>query len=650
MLDSGVRIELRTTTDQDGNPRRVYQFIDPDGSISQSFEQRNLIKLRNQTFDPVVEDYKSNIARLQSSNPELWIVQYRTAPRVEYQESIGKAGGKLLPGYLPDQACIVRMSSKAAAELSELPWIRWIGEIEPEMKLPSDIVLDELTAEDPEDYRLTIFPPSVKSQARLADIVDQHGGIVTGSKVSGTSLDVRVGPAALKAVIQSEDCVSVSRIGEFHFSSADSRITSGADVLAMAGPYTGTGVRAAVDDSKLDSDSPVIETLTHDPIIRFNAEGIFGIDSIHGSSVYSVMFANSDTHPYPQVAGVMPSAQGVFTSTIAYAGIGNQGSLGYDRDCVVRPLVQAVSDPLDPIFVDGYRTVVSSNSWGDYLGRDYTNHSLETDRISFHYKLLLMHSTSNLGVGDIGGQSIAKNVLSVGGFNYHGTPLDRSDDVWESYAGPGGSQTSAPGIGPVDTDQFGLGRVKPDLVQPAHSVWVASSGESSSPGSPPEDVRQVDGTSFAVPTVAGCAGLVFEMWGREFPLGSSSTSNIFRQSLSSTTGVPDTDVFANRPAPSVVKAMLINMASPYDWNQDNDSDGIVDDPSVTRTTRSHEMYKVGASRTSRRSTPVPRGTTRQIWRTRSASQAPALRLSCISVQRKCPCQLGIRFIAVALKC
>lgn len=586
---SGVAVRYWEGKRTDGTMGVFYAYEGENGKIGLEREQKPYIHMRTGSFDPLVTSPRVGSGWRADPDTEMFIVQFVTNPRAEYMNKMEEFGAWIMPGHLADQARVVRMSPEVKERVEAMPWVRWVGPVEPEMKIGPNVDMSATDEDGRLSVRIGIMPPSMEAQSKLADVVESGGGVVRLVHESGSYIDVVVPNQIVYELAVSDDCYSIFTIPELVQSSADSREAVGADILEDASSgssgsiigYSGLGVVGEVVDSYLETSNFIIQDIISDSnpgiIIRSNSS----VSSNHGTRVFSVIFAEADDNrPDARIAGMLPNAQGIFAGTDVN---GWQGV----TDCGMRPLTQYAPDyRVDPSgqFFINYKAVIQTASVNAPSAGVYNNIAQAVDQIAFSYDMLIARGAGNDGdpsgvtLGMFGSAGMSKNILTAGGVSHNGTPSDFADDEWKVYDCGGGG---APGVGPVDVMSGSvIGRVKPDLVQFADCIYVPSLMES--PDNP-DSVLAIAGVSFATPAIAGSAGLVFEMWGRQYPLGSSSGKNIFRRNLSSVTGMPFTDVFANRPGPAVIKALLINTASPYDWNFDTNGNGVLDDPNNTIT-------------------------------------------------------------------
>ena len=203
----------------------------------------------------------------------------------------------------------------------------------------------------------------------------------------------------------------------------------------------------------------------------------------------------------------------------------------------------------DNIFRPGYEvgSHIFTNSWGHYYDEDqipfeppgkYTTKSRMADEFTWSHKdALMVWAVGNAGPSTttIGQESVAKNVISVGGTENGAPSYDPESMFCRS------TQGLCSGRGPA-----GDGRLKPTLLAPADPVCSAKVGTV-------EEYWCTPGTSNAAPSVAGSAALVrqyfTEGW---YPTGEKTPLNGFE------------------PSAVLLKAVLINGASEIFGSQAHD--------------------------------------------------------------------------------
>ncbi|GEM_PF-2820437 len=557
---------LWDTTDASGATKTMYAFRDADGSVGPAVEQRTMLRTKLHTFDPLDAQARPLFSIDPDASSELFIVQFVVSPRPDLISYIESMGASVYSGYLPDQAYVVQASPGVIAGLRGLDVVRCVLPLYPDLKIDPGI---------PEEVPRGGVRVHVYCNSELPGSREMVDSLLKASAVDARSIRATskgfiatVDSPTLIGIAKTDACMHIALHEPPRLDSVTSREIIGSTSVAAAGGFEGTGVRGEIFDLNLfvgtPSPTPVDQAASQGRLtIRSNARSCPGTsNSRHGLYVFGVLFSSDDPTAVPGVEGVLPKGHAIFNTTNERDDVG--------LDCMVRPLVQLAPDPA---LVPGcvldvssspdaeYRAVFQSASFNtDTPSNSYAARGQEADSVCFYYDFLIAHSTGNVFTDAIGQQATGKNVLSVGGIIHFGS-TDPDVHAYRTY--PSSTAGFGPSRGPVDLEDRDpgdpnnplYGRIKPDLVSASDDILTASTNGS---------ITQ-NGTSFSTPVVAGAAGIVFEMWGRQFPLGSSSGENIFRKTLASTTGVADTDVFANRPGPAVVKGMLINSAAPYDW-------------------------------------------------------------------------------------
>jgi serine protease AprX len=491
----------------------VWQELKPDGTVGYGYaisldgrkfararETDYQLELRYAVFDPTAGAPSVSPALRANAESELYIVQFATPPLEAYRRALhdrGATGWK----FLPNHACVVKMSPAVRAAVAQLPFVRWVGPVEPAYKIEEEILSQLQSGQqvEPRRYSIMVYERGAAAQDRVSREIAAIGGEVHGTTPGGFRLEATLNLEQVRTIASLDDVMFIDRKGPVEADMDIVREIGGADFIESTLGFTGQGVRAEVADTELD--------VTHTewsapPIIHIAGDA--GTD--HGTSVYGILFARGAS---PQARGLIPSGVGIFAESSSLLG---GGPTRYQRTA-------EIVDPNGP-----YRCVFQTNSTGDGRTTQYTTISAEMDDILLLNDILVCQSQSNAGSQDSRPQAWAKNIVSVGAFNHYDT-LSRADDHW-GYSGS---------IGPASD-----GRIKPTLSHFYDETYTTTAGGG---------YTQFGGTSGATPIVAGHFGLLFQMWHEGvFPGFGGGES-----------------VFASRPHMTTAKALLVNSAYRYDW-------------------------------------------------------------------------------------
>lgn len=340
-----------------------------------------------------------------------------------------------------------------------------------------------------------IIPTDRKRPARrrISTRVLAEGGSAGLVESDGLIMRASLTPRGLADLVMSGEILWVEPWVAPETDSSLVREFGGANAVELVEGYLGTGVVVEVVDKGLFQNHN--DLLASDPVLRTLNEG----PTDHGTATYGIIFGNGETQAAAR--GMMPGQHGLFSSYLEIE----------DRD-----------DHLAS-FVSDFDGAIQSNSWGSGVNRRYTAPSAAMDDSVIRHGVLIFQSQSNRGNPDSRPEAWAKNAISVGGINGHGT-LDRADDTWA------GDASTGPAID---------GRVKPDLVLFNDGILTTSDVGAASH-------MPFTGTSAATPAVAGHAGIMYEMW----------RSGVFH-------GGDPLAVPADRPSVAMARAIMINSAEPY---------------------------------------------------------------------------------------
>ncbi len=467
------------------------------------------ILLRYATFDPLVNapEVPANLQAGVDTN--LWIVQFDAAPTDELRARIRAAGG-VIHGYLPHDCHVVRMDAARAANVNQLPGVRWVGNYQPAYRLEA-FLLAELQAGRPmpaRPYNMVMADKRRDKQALEARIVG-IGGKVVDRHINGLLFTAELTGAQLVAAARFDEVLYIDRWTPIGEDMNNARIQGGANTVETAGGYTGTGVRGHIYEG-VEFNHPDFNTaLTN---VRSG-----GAADAHGHCTAGIVFGNGNSAP--EARGMAPNAVGFYTNY-------NSVTAGFTRNMVIDDVVNVHS------------CMFTTASWGNTQTNLYTTVSADADDIVFDHRIPWTNSMSNLGNQNARPQAWAKNVISIGGVQ-HFNNSNAADDSW--LAGNGS-------IGPAQD-----GRNKPDLASYYDSVWTSdlsgAAGYNTAAGVAGNFNTGFNGTSSATPIVAGHNALAIQMF----------TDFIF----SNPPRVSGGTRFQNRPYAQTLKALMITGANMY---------------------------------------------------------------------------------------
>jgi len=457
----------------------------------------------NQSSPPVPKSLKAG------EGNRVFLVQFETQSLAAWRDRLRDLGAEVL-GYVPHNTHIVRMAPSLAAEVESQEFVRWVGTYEPSYRLFPEL-LNELDAQGAaiRHYNVMTYVSGTHEKGLLAAEVEAVGGQVLVNHPEGYILEASLSDAQVFALLGSNNVQWIDEWGAPEVDMDIGREVAGADyVQATPGGYDGTGVRAEVFDTYVDSDHQdfINPVPIHGPVEPASTS--------HGTSCYGINFGKGNGASI--ATGMMPEAYGYFAY---YLPVFNGDVSRYTH----------TAELVDPSLE--YKCVYQSNSVGSSRTTQYTSISAEMDDIIWQSDFTIFQSQSNSGTQDSRPQAWAKNVIAVGGAR-HLNNTNPDDDYW-----------SGASIGPAAD-----GRVKPDLTFFYDSIYTTTDGGSGYTSS-------FGGTSGATPMTAGTSGLFFQMW---------------QDDVWGTTPGTGT-VFEDRPHFTTMKALMINTAEQYDWNTTNPS-------------------------------------------------------------------------------
>lgn len=484
-----------------------YYSITSDGRESAPHSTSYDIMLRAGRFDPL----KQPAPRADFDDgvsPNVFIVQFHTPPLPEFQAKL-TALGATIHQFMPSNALLVKMSPSVRTSVGKLSFVRWVGPFLPSYRIEEPVRDGLVTA----DQGGAILPPThynimAFERGRFDELTKRI------AELGGTVHLVVPEGFRVEATLTEKQLRNVIQMDPVHFidrwAAAESDVVQEREIGGanyVADTAGFTGEGVRAEVFDGGLRTTHVEFQRH-PVIN---HGTFGLDN-HGSSTFGINFASGDSEP--RARGLVPDAQGIFA---AY----NTLRTGHTRYQHTSELVR-----------DPYFAVYQSNSWGDGLTGAYTTISAEMDDILFINDFVLLNSMSNYGSRtSVRPQAWAKNVVSIGGLTMTG--LDPAGHCWCRKGS----------IGPAAD-----GRIKPDLSHAFSQVYSTSGSNDTSYNA------NFGGTSAATPVVAGHFGIFFQMWHQ----------GIFGNPVRDT-------VFNSRPHMTTAKAVMINTATQWDFEgQDDD--------------------------------------------------------------------------------
>jgi len=445
-----------------GGERRAHYLVErEDRGRARVRETDYTIHLKRERFDPLERDPLAAEAGLGESG-ELHLVQFACPPLAELRADLESRGAEVL-SFLPMHTRIVRMDAELAAEVAQLPYVRWVGPYRADYRLEAEL-LDGLAAGElaPLTHcHVQVFEEGPRQKTVVARRIAELGGQVVTQYPEGFRLDALLTPEQLLAVAAFDEVLFVDRYQAPEEDLNRVRDVGGANALESLEGFSGQGVRGEVMDGNVRQTHAGFQ---HDPLI---IHGALGGSTDHGTKTTGIVFG--DGTGQPSARGLLPNGQGIFAD---YGFLGNRYA----------HTAQLLAAP--------YFAVFQSNSWGSGTTTAYNSTSNQMDNILFDMDITIIQSQSNTGNQLSRPQAWAKNIISVGAL-YHRNTASLVDDDWAGGAS----------IGPAAD-----GRVKPDLCFWYDSIWTT------------DDEHDTDyNTSFcctsaATPCVAGYVGLVQQMW------------------------------------------------------------------------------------------------------------------------------------------
>ena len=431
--------------------------------------------------------------------PMYVIVKLRGPEKPGWFEALKAAGASPVGGPLSHYNIIARLDYGRLGDVARLPFVKWLGRLEPAYKLPFP-----LPSFGDVKFDMVFFKEARDDFETGLGMVRAYGGTVieldSGTDWWNSAVVMAPAPVA-HHMLELPGLWTLEVAGQAGPRNDVARwVLQSFDAETLATPYwdaglTGSGVIVGLADSGIDYDHIAFRNgmddqgtpgPTHRKIVRYNTSIDSWDNNGHG------------THVAGSLAG---------DSLITPNGYDKYDGLAYDAKIAFYDIVEAdgatwspplIRDILGDAYDAGARS--HSDSWGD-SNTQYTLRAQRIDQFQWdHPDFLTFVAAGNKGpgAGTVEEPATAKNIVAVGvAINGNTTDLN---------------QISAHG----PTQQ---GLIAPTLVAPGTSVMSASSD--GQPNTFNSGYRPMTGTSMATP-LAAASGALVEQYFRDgfFPNGS----------------------------------------------------------------------------------------------------------------------------------
>lgn len=378
--------------------------------------------------------------------------------------------------YYQDNTYLVKIKENMVDEILSLPYV---DSIEP--YLPSNKIHPDLQDKS--------------GRIKLKVVLHKDSDIIkTREKLNNLGIQIdKINEICQKHIICYTDATNINDIASFknvYWIEELSEKTTSMNIITsdtyighdspQVGGYIGAGVLAEVQDNGIDTSHGDFGSIIYtDGTIQAEA---------HGTCTSGIIFGDGSGDINAQ--GIAYQATGAFSDW----------NVGF---------AQSISNLWNGNFNEGnagMNGVVQSNSWQYHpLDGEYDANTEEIDQAAVNFPHVLScwcaaNSQTGTDEGDISGESVAKNVISVGGV-FHMNTASMADDEWQLHG-----MGNTPSRGPA-TDN----RQKPDLCGPVD--WIYTVDRPGTAGYTNGDYYDgFGGTSGATPVVAGSAVLTYDMY------------------------------------------------------------------------------------------------------------------------------------------
>ncbi len=516
-LPGGAAVALWEERGADGVARSFYGVSNGANTVFRARETDYRVHLRYAAFDPKAGEPGVPAGLEARAGGSTHLVQFVAPPQESMRKAIRAVGGTVHQ-FLADHTHIVRLPAGAREQVAAMPFVRWVGPLHTAYKLEEPILAR--AAGDagrersiPARYGIQLVERGPAPQEVVAAKVRALGGEVNGLAPQSFRMEASLDFDGLLQVAAMDEVLFIDRWGPPAAQMNLAREISGANFVESTLGFNGQGVRGEV----LDFGMRETHLAFQNPPPLFHTAN-FPLDPGHGTPVYGIVFGNGIV--VPEGRGVLPGRERGIYASVYWANL-------VDR----RPHIQQ-------LLTGTYQGLFQTNSWisTPLAPPSYATKAALLDDIVFDVDFLILHSQGNYGSQNppqtTGPEPWAKNIISVGAFEHKDT-LQREDDTWNFTATTGPASD---------------GRIKPDVSHFYDKVLCPSDLTNTS------YTPDMGGTSAACPITAGHCGLIYQMWHEQVFSGFGGGSS----------------VFADRPHPTTIKALLINTAFQYPFTTPQD--------------------------------------------------------------------------------
>ncbi|MBL8725424.1 MAG: S8 family serine peptidase [Planctomycetes bacterium] len=449
------------------------------------------------------------------SGNRLFLVQFQTQILEPYRRALEARGVEVLH-YLPENAFFVRGDRAQVLALRQLPFVRWVGDLQNGFKLSEELRAFAQT-DGTEALAVNLILAKKSDRETLATQLQGLGAEVADLCDGSVMLQAKVTPAQLRGVLALDTVTWADPTTAIGYDMDNARNQGGANYVenVTMGNYTGQGVRAEITEAFAETHPDFTNTPGRVLVRGTNSQGS------HGHCTAGIVGGSGANNLAGR--GMMPNCtliEGAYTSSAA--------------------IFSQATGSVNPTLP--WRTMVATASWGSTVTTLYTSVSQTMDDALFVSDLTRLNSQSNQNSQNSRPEAWAKNIISGGGVT-HGNNADPSDDRWTTAS-----------FGPASD-----GRQKPDICSYYDNVFTSdlpgTAGYNTAAGLAGNYTATFSGTSSATPICAGHTGIIQQMF----------TDGLFGNALP----LPATAAnrFENKPHMTTSKALLCGTARPYPVTQ-----------------------------------------------------------------------------------